>query len=279
MSRASVRTRPAGFTLIELLVVIAIIAILAAILFPVFAQARAKARQASCLSNLKQIGLGAMMYSQDYDEMIVPIQVYSGVPTTPLVNWYNSQLGTVIDPKGGLLYPYMKNTEIQDCLEGKHIAKPSTTLPEFPALGCNARVMRSLLGSGSQGISMARVQEPASTVLMADAAQRSASTGQLVKTATTIGPIGLNNADAFTSSATFHGRHTGGGNVAWLDGHASVARPKFRPASRATAAERQALNLGELVPPDVTLPATIASGDPLIPRYNYYFALDKTTGQ
>jgi prepilin-type N-terminal cleavage/methylation domain-containing protein/prepilin-type processing-associated H-X9-DG protein len=63
-------TRKRGFTLIELLVVIAIIAILAAILFPVFAKAREKARQTSCLSNLKQMGLASMMYAQDYDECL-----------------------------------------------------------------------------------------------------------------------------------------------------------------------------------------------------------------
>jgi prepilin-type N-terminal cleavage/methylation domain-containing protein len=62
------RHRSRGFTLIELLVVIAIIAILAAILFPVFAQAREKARQASCLSNAKQMSTAVMMYAQDYDE-------------------------------------------------------------------------------------------------------------------------------------------------------------------------------------------------------------------
>ena len=64
------RSRQQGFTLIELLVVIAIIAILAAILFPVFAQAREKARSISCLSNCKQMGTAATMYSQDYDETL-----------------------------------------------------------------------------------------------------------------------------------------------------------------------------------------------------------------
>src|SRR6476619_4393524 len=76
--------RHGGFTLIELLVVIAIIAILAAILFPVFAQAREQARAVSCLSNTKQIGLSVIMYSQDYDEEF-PIG-----NTTGAYNWENN---------------------------------------------------------------------------------------------------------------------------------------------------------------------------------------------
>src|SRR5215475_4407739 len=76
-----------AFTLIELLVVIAIIAILAAILFPVFAQAREKARQASCLSNMKQIGTATMMYVQDYDEGM-PIGYYATTGYAEEVIWH-----------------------------------------------------------------------------------------------------------------------------------------------------------------------------------------------
>ncbi len=86
---------PRAFTLIELLVVIAIIAILAAILFPVFAQAREKARQATCLSNLKQVGLGVLMYTQDYDEAF-PLGSYIFVGMTAAVSWQD------------LTDPYMK---------------------------------------------------------------------------------------------------------------------------------------------------------------------------
>lgn len=106
--------RKKGFTLIELLVVIAIIAILAAILFPVFAQARAKARQATCLSNIKQITLGALMYVQDYDETFpggpgVASLWYPG----PLGSWTNlptNAYGNVAPANvGSRLQPYIKN--------------------------------------------------------------------------------------------------------------------------------------------------------------------------
>jgi prepilin-type N-terminal cleavage/methylation domain-containing protein/prepilin-type processing-associated H-X9-DG protein len=132
-----------GFTLIELLVVIAIIAILAAILFPVFARARESARRASCLSNLKQIGLGIMMYIQDYDERYpqrivgswgtrpyaiqndptMPGHLFltsDGAPTNHWVTWMD------------LIYPYTKSTQVFVCPSvSDSIAGGGTAYPSY----------------------------------------------------------------------------------------------------------------------------------------------------
>ena len=102
LSISSVPARRRAFTLIELLVVIAIIALLAAILFPVFARARENARKSSCLNNLKQVGLGMMQYMQDYDETVMPHWI--GSPTYPGTHRWMDLLG-----------PYIKNNQIFIC--------------------------------------------------------------------------------------------------------------------------------------------------------------------
>jgi prepilin-type N-terminal cleavage/methylation domain-containing protein/prepilin-type processing-associated H-X9-DG protein len=144
------RTR-SGFTLIELLVVIAIIAILAAILFPVFAKAREAARKASCASNLKQLGTAAMMYSQDYDERILP-------------SWLNYQP----DPGLGrcwtyIIQPYVKNFGVTIC-PSRETEQPANNTWEN-GYGHN----HDNLGWDGSPV-MSAVQRPAGIVIFADGA-------------------------------------------------------------------------------------------------------------
>src|SRR6266542_1267021 len=101
-THATTRSRT-GFTLIELLVVIAIIAILAAILFPVFAQVRDRARMTSCGSNMRQLALGVMMYTQDNDETLPMVTNYAADPGAPDRVWMST------------VQPYLKNTGIFLC--------------------------------------------------------------------------------------------------------------------------------------------------------------------
>src|SRR5262245_16849587 len=117
------RMKTTAFTLIELLVVIAIIAVLAAILFPVFAQARAAARQAACMSNERQISLGIMMYIQDYDER-TPRAVNNASPSNKLDVRLLPRLAgdnafflgdTSIGRQQGFLYSYIKNEALWRC--------------------------------------------------------------------------------------------------------------------------------------------------------------------
>jgi prepilin-type N-terminal cleavage/methylation domain-containing protein/prepilin-type processing-associated H-X9-DG protein len=104
-----------GFTLIELLVVIAIIAILAAILFPVFARAREKARQTSCLSNIKQLCLGWQMYAQDYDERMMGVWIGTPGATWGTRAWWFFSME-----------PYVKNTQIYECPSYNSVLNPGT---------------------------------------------------------------------------------------------------------------------------------------------------------
>jgi prepilin-type N-terminal cleavage/methylation domain-containing protein/prepilin-type processing-associated H-X9-DG protein len=102
-----------AFTLIELLVVIAIIALLAAILFPVFARARENARRASCQSNLKQLGIAYSMYVQDYDERLVPHQICTTTNNNSYIFW------------SALLLPFTKNEQVFTCPSEKRYVGPS----------------------------------------------------------------------------------------------------------------------------------------------------------
>jgi len=193
-----------GFTLIELLVVIAIIAILAAILFPVFARAREKARQSSCLSNMKQIGLAVLMYAQDYDERI-PLQYHNSGGEPAL---------TLTQPGGRSVWyvyiePYLKNRQILECPSSEYdyfyVQDSGGSVKVYdPALGYGWNYMMCYI----QPVKLALIMEPASTIMLCE------QSGAL--------PYGrwFNEADAGSKNFVWRSkRHNGGANYALYDGH------------------------------------------------------------
>jgi prepilin-type N-terminal cleavage/methylation domain-containing protein/prepilin-type processing-associated H-X9-DG protein len=213
-----------GFTLIELLVVIAIIAILAAILFPVFARAREKARQTSCLNNVKQIGLSIMMYIEDYDETLPPSR---GRPDGRWTVWTH------------YTEPYRKNEQILTCPSGR--GRYGWGRVDY---GINRDTFTEV-SYGASARALADVKYPAQTVAIAD----SSTTGD-------------GDADGWTYSYSWRvgadhrperfipARHNGGANLAFCDGHAKWHTVHLDPNSPYSG------------PVDYTLPLTDVAWSP-----------------
>jgi prepilin-type N-terminal cleavage/methylation domain-containing protein len=287
-----------AFTLIELLVVIAIIAILAAILFPVFAQAKAAALKTQNLSNLKQIGLAIQLYVADYDDTMVPYSLRNAAtdPVGQTVWWHGR---SVAQPQGGLsityrrneglLFPYTRNAQIQDCPVGRSLRTPFTNWfngQDVPAYGTNNALWIGFSGTVADlpAVNLSQVQEPSATIALADAVN-AFSPASLSKSFF-INPPARWNATTQTwsddgpggFSTRLHGRHAGRAVVVWMDSSARTFRPVFRPnGASANLDRRRELNIGELSP--VGIPASISPSDPNIPQYNRFFSLDKELGR
>jgi prepilin-type N-terminal cleavage/methylation domain-containing protein/prepilin-type processing-associated H-X9-DG protein len=153
------RNKTRAFTLIELLVVIAIIAILAAILFPVFAKARERAKQTTCLSNLKQIGIGLTSYASDYDD-VYPAERFPG---TPLRTWKDA------------IQPGIKSVDVWACPSNTHTWDPITAslkgdeTGRFPrSYAYNGTIFYSGGAAASQGIALSKFKSPAGTILIVE---------------------------------------------------------------------------------------------------------------
>jgi len=221
-----------GFTLIELLVVVAIISILAAILFPVFARARESARRASCLSNLKQIGLGMMQYVQDYDGRYTGIYTQGNTNTGPDGKKFSTG-GKWFWPQ--LIQPYVKNYQVFFCPSTTNPigSNDATLAPELSSVYDNYGINYQIKDGGpdaSPGRSESSVPDAAGTYMFMDFGTYSFTSSWIIPATRTSnyalpGAGKLGSTCAITTNTRYQadcesGRHFDGVNVAFFDGHA-----------------------------------------------------------
>lgn len=203
-----------AFTLIELLVVIAVIAILAALLFPVFAQAREKARQAACASNLRQLGLAFQQYAQDNDELMPGATDGGNGGAGVRGGWmffYSWGAGVNtddFDPAQGSVFPYIKNTAIFICpsdSEGRRMG-------DSYAVNSCTTLQDDL--QPHWGKSLAAFDAPASFALLGEEGDST------------------DDGNWWYGSNRLSVRHTNGSNLAFVDGHIQWVRPEIVTARR-----------------------------------------------
>lgn len=226
-----------GFTLVEVLIVIAIIAILAGIVFPVFALTRERARSSSCLSNEKQLGAAFLLYVQDYDQRTlhggITVDSYWGPYTVPGAGW------------AGGLYAYVKNPGVFHCPD-------DTTGLSQPGATPISYLYNSNASGWGYGVNVTRINSPARSVLLAEVSgivtdprvpgetyaetgRQTSPSGQGVYLyAPDFNPARVQYETGYLGGANqnpaqFHnpgGRHSGGSNILLMDGHARWLRPE-----------------------------------------------------
>ena len=215
--KAAVKRRSHAFTLIELLIVITIIAILAALLFPVFAKARDKARAINCVGNQRQLALALTMYAGDHDETLP--KAFFGAPMEPgLYRWME------------VLVPYTKNAQLLTCPTAEEVVYVPNTVSQYGGYVCNRGYFGSDVPDGQPttppfqtfGVSFAEIAEPSQTILLGDGVpgqfQAAWNTRLAQPTQTERGPRGPQLLTA-QGRGTYEARHSDGANFAWCDGH------------------------------------------------------------